>query len=249
METLQKVMESEPRPPSGIAPGIPVDVETICLKCMEKAPARRYASALELANDLGRFLRDEPIRARPPGPLGRLDRWARLRPALASTLLALTIFYLFHLVLLIRGSEGEGGFFHWFVTALIATWAMGAAAFQRWMARARHKTRPTYCWAAFDVIMLTLYFWQGDGPRSAVLIAYPLLIAVTALRFRIGVLWLVTWLCVASYIGLVIEAHLRRPQFAVRFKDWAIFTLGLLILAFVQRLLLRRVKASNIGEH
>jgi eukaryotic-like serine/threonine-protein kinase len=248
MGTLQQVMEAEPQPLRGIIAAVPADLETICLKCLEKAPARRYASARELADDLGRFLSDEPILARPPGLLDRLDRWARLRPALASTLVCLTAFYFFHLVLLRLGSEGEGGFFHWFTTGLVAVWAAAAVAFQRWVIRAPREALPIYCWAAFDVMMLTLYFWQGDGPRSAMLIGYPLLIALSALRFQIGLLWVVTGLCSASYLGLVVEAYLRRPQFAVRFKDWALFTLGLLILGFVQRLLLRRLGAARLGE-
>jgi eukaryotic-like serine/threonine-protein kinase len=248
MATMQQVMEAEPVAPRRFSPVVPADLETICLKCLEKVPSRRYASAQELADDLGRFLRDEPILARPPGVLDRLDRWARLRPALAVTLVALTVLYLFHLVLLGLGSEGEGGFFHWLVTGLVAAWASGAVAFQRWEARAPCQARPTYCWAAFDVVMLTLFFWQGDGPRSAMLVGYPLLIAGTALRFRLGLLWLVTGLSVASYLGLVLEAALRRPQFAVRLKDWVIFTLSLLVLGFVQRLLLRRLRAASLSE-
>jgi len=247
--TMQKVMEAEPTAPRRFSPGVPADVETICLKCLEKAPSRRYASAQELADDLDRFLRGEPIHARPPGLLDRLDRWARLRPALAVTLLALAAFYLFHLVLIEVGTEGEAGFFHWFVTALVATWAVAAVAFQRWTTHRPRQALPIYCWAAFEVVMLTLFLWQGDGPRSALLIGYPLLIAAAALRYRIGLLWLVTVLSAASYIGLVIEAALRRPQLAVQLKDWVIFALSLFVLGFVQRLLLRRLRAASLSEH
>jgi tetratricopeptide (TPR) repeat protein len=70
---------------------VPRDLETICLKCLEKEPARRYTSAHELAEDLGRFVNGEPVQARPIGPAGKAWRWCRRKPALAATLLSLLV--------------------------------------------------------------------------------------------------------------------------------------------------------------
>jgi formylglycine-generating enzyme required for sulfatase activity len=83
---LVSVLSDEPVPPSRWAPKVPADLETICLKCLSKEPARRYASAEELANDLGRFQAGEPIRARPVGAMERTWKWAKRRPALATLL-------------------------------------------------------------------------------------------------------------------------------------------------------------------
>jgi formylglycine-generating enzyme required for sulfatase activity len=86
LETMQQVLEREPLPPSRRGVRVPRDLETICLKCLNKAPARRYASADHLANDLRLFLAGEPIRARAVGAAERTWKWARRRPALASLL-------------------------------------------------------------------------------------------------------------------------------------------------------------------
>jgi WD40 repeat protein/serine/threonine protein kinase len=83
-EVLRRIAMDEPRPLRRLNSSIPVDLETIVLKAMAKDPAGRYATAQELADDLDRFLKCEPIRARRSGPTERLMMWARRRPAIAG---------------------------------------------------------------------------------------------------------------------------------------------------------------------
>jgi serine/threonine-protein kinase len=85
-ETLEQVRSAAPAPPSKINARVPRDLEVICLKSLEKDPQRRYASAQEVADDLGRYLAGEPILARPTGAIERASLWCRRNPLLAGAL-------------------------------------------------------------------------------------------------------------------------------------------------------------------
>jgi WD40 repeat protein/serine/threonine protein kinase len=87
LATLRQVVEHEPTRPSTINLHADPDLETICLKCLEKEPPRRYSSAQSLAEDLQRWLNDEPIQARAIGRFGRLRKWTRRRPGTTALIL------------------------------------------------------------------------------------------------------------------------------------------------------------------
>ncbi len=83
-ETIAQLLRDEPLPPLRLRRRLPRDLDTICVKCLEKSPRRRYASARELAEELRRFQAGEPIRARPAGLFERAYRWCRRQPLVAS---------------------------------------------------------------------------------------------------------------------------------------------------------------------
>src|SRR5207249_11636301 len=106
IDTLSNLLHAEPTPPRRLRAELPRDLETICLHCLHKEPARRYGSAATLAEDLRRFQAGEPIVARRVGRLERALKWARRHPAAA------TVAVLLPLVLLL-GSAGAGFAWLW----------------------------------------------------------------------------------------------------------------------------------------
>jgi serine/threonine protein kinase/tetratricopeptide (TPR) repeat protein len=119
LETLAMVRDQDPPPPTRWQAEVPADLEVICLKCLEKEPAKRYGSALDLAEDLRRFLSGEPIGARPVSRLERTVKWVRRRPWVAAftavsaaAALALAVGIPWHFVNA-RAKEEQGGDAKW----------------------------------------------------------------------------------------------------------------------------------------
>ena len=91
LDVMARVLHEDPRPPRACRPGVPRDLETICLKCLAKEPSRRYATAGDLAEDLHRFQVGEPIQARPPSVLYRSDRFVRQHKTLVGAALGIAL--------------------------------------------------------------------------------------------------------------------------------------------------------------
>jgi hypothetical protein len=103
---LRKVAEEEPERPAKRVPGLPRDVELICLKCLAKEPAERYPTAEALAADLGRFKAGEPVSVRAAGVVKRAAKWARRKPTLAAA-------YTLRLLAALLGGLGGTGVWQW----------------------------------------------------------------------------------------------------------------------------------------
>jgi hypothetical protein len=99
LDTIMQVIQTEPVPPKRLQTNIPADLETICLKALQKDPSKRYASCAEFSADLQRFLRNEPIHARPVSVLEKAWRWYKRNP-LAANLAMLAALSLFGVALI-----------------------------------------------------------------------------------------------------------------------------------------------------
>jgi eukaryotic-like serine/threonine-protein kinase len=91
LETIRHVSDAEPSSPRGLRPGVPRDLDTICMKCLEKRADRRYIIASDLTDDLDRFLAGLPVKARPVAGWVRVEKWARRRPTSAALAAVLTL--------------------------------------------------------------------------------------------------------------------------------------------------------------
>jgi eukaryotic-like serine/threonine-protein kinase len=111
-EIIRQVVEREPTSPRLLLPSVPRDLETICLRCLEKEPARRYPTARALADELGRYLRGEAIQARPLGIIGRTVRWCRRKPAQAALTGSLGVAVALGLVSVLWGWSSTRQSFH-----------------------------------------------------------------------------------------------------------------------------------------
>jgi WD40 repeat protein len=140
LETLDQVRTQEPVPVRQLQHRVPRDLETVCLKCLEKDPARRYPGAGELADDLRRFLDDRPVRARRVSAWGRLRRWVHREPALAGMSAAVALL----LLTLLAGT-------------LVANWRLNRTA-ERALASEREATD-----RLFEALLTRVEAGRGSG--------------------------------------------------------------------------------------
>jgi predicted Ser/Thr protein kinase len=241
IDVLVQVMEREPELPRHLNPRTPRSLEQICLKCLEKTPENRYASAAAVAADLERFLQDEPIEAKATSWPGRVLRWARREPALATRLGALAGFvalemFDYHVMSQTLGKLEHYTLwgFHIPMLSLAAAWGLASVVFQQWLERSRHPTTVRLAWSACDVVMLLLSLLIADGVASGLIAVFPLLIVASGLWSQLRVVWFTTILCVLVYLGLAVDFHFRRvdlqAKYDLAFDRHLAFAVAMLLL-------------------
>ena len=203
LDTLVRVIEADPEPPTAIQPWLSRELEHICLKCLEKDPDNRYSSARELADDLERYLRRENVQARPAGVVHRVRRWGRRQPVLMAHTVALGLVALINQLGFLFGGDAEHPEVHQRVMAILAVWLVVSMACQGLMKRPRWQAASRFFWCAADAALLTCVLAQSSAPPGPLLVGYALLIAASGLFFRVRLVWFMTLSCVLGYAALL----------------------------------------------
>lgn len=239
LDTLVQVLEGEPTLPRQVRGGVPRELEWICMKCLEKAPDRRYASATALAADLERYLRREPIEARPSSVAQKLRRWAHREPALVSRLAALVVaMTLTQAAYLLLGGDLA---YHLTVMAVFGVWAGVGFVFQKLLQHERTAELARFAWLAADVLLLTGQLNLASSSPGTLLIGYPLLVTASGLFFRERLVAFTTAACIVSFaMLLVLRPDIREPP-----HYSALFAMMLAIVGVLVAYQVRRVRALS----
>jgi len=267
METVVQVLERDPDPPGELCAGVPKELETICLKCLEKSPQDRYPSAAALAGELDRYLQGEVIDATSLIP--RLRRWNRREPELVSRLGGLGLVALIAQYNYLFVSASPDFRLHYTIQGILALWAVSAVVFQGMLRSGWHSDRVRVLWSAADILFLTIelkLFEQveeallGGGSlvrfETTLLVGYPLLIAASGLWWRVRLVWITTLMAMAAYVWLYIDAALVwrggllawRPSPDLQHPN--IFLAGLLLTGYVVARQVKRILLlSQYYEH
>jgi serine/threonine-protein kinase len=241
METVVQVLEREPTPPSLLRSGVPRDLESICLKCLEKSPEDRYVSAAELADALEQYLLGEGVSATTIGH--RIRRWTRREPELVTRLGALALMagltqYNYYMLTARRPVV------HYSIQAVFALWAVASYLFQVLLRRGVWPTAARYAWAATDVLAITAVLIIIDGFESNLVIAYPLIIAGSGLWFRVPLVWFTTALAFFAYGAIYLDALLRvHSPMSKQYPN--IFLAALLVTGFIVARQVKRILALS----
>ncbi len=214
-DTLMQVMEEDPPRPRKLNRDVPLSLEWICLKCLEKQPRNRYQSAAALVEDLERFLRGEPLVDAAPGPIRSLIRWSRREPALATHLAGIAVSAgILQLKYMVSGRDPK---YHLMVMSVFGAWALIAVIACWLMRQLRIPDYVQYAWAAADAVFLSLLIYvtpveEGQFGAGPLLVGYPLLIVASGQFFRVRLVTFMTAACLIAYGVLVADTAASRSS-------------------------------------
>ncbi len=250
MQALEMLRHDDPVAPRQVNRTIPRDLETICLKCLMKQPAERYASAQALAEDLALFLQNEPIRAKPLSLLQRAMRWARRKPVLASGYAVIFLLYGFHLLLmLVLKIPQHQGIVHDIATVLAISLMLLFFSVEKMLGSERWRRLGQYGGNGAVTVLLTFSFMfalTDFAVRYVPVNCYIYTILGAALTLpRPRMIWFQALLSSVCYLSVVAYIYWFRPDLPVSVTQSARFVIDLVFVAILTHLLVHRIAPAN----
>lgn len=245
-ETLAQVLEQDPIPPRRLRPSVSRELEFICLKCLEKDPAKRYPSAAALAADLERFLWGDEVHVGQISLVTRLGRWARAQPEFACRLVGQSLILgLTQINFLINPAPDVP--VHVATTLVELLWLSSSLMLRR-LARSEYRwERVRMVWIALDVAFLTAILKILGAADSSLIVGFPMLIASSVLWNRVRLVWFTTTLSILGYTALAIDAWMRcAPRVSNHHPD--IILAGLAVTGLVIAQQVRRIRALTAAR-
>ncbi|WP_437204650.1 serine/threonine-protein kinase [Planctomicrobium sp. SH664] len=198
-DQILRLREADPPRPRHLRADVPAELEQVCLRCLERNPQNRYATADLLADDLERFLRQEPITLQPFGLWQRYRRWMLREPALSAHLSAFaTLAIVVQAAELLSTRHRES---YWPVMTVLAVWAGLSTVLQSLLSRDVQRIK--LVWVAVDGVLFTVAVAYAQAPIESLAVGYAVLIAASGLWYQRSLVWLTTAVSVVSY-GLLI---------------------------------------------
>jgi serine/threonine-protein kinase len=242
LETMIQVMEGEPPRPRELNPRLPRDLEAVCLRCLEKSPERRYSTAAEVAQNLERYLNNEPVEGLTAGLGARLARWARREPALVSRLATLAIIVVL-LQINYHAAANVALWLHVVIMGLLVLWGGVSFVFQKLLNTGRWQEDLPFAWAAADMLLWTVVLLvDNEAPQSPLLVGYACLIAAAGLWFRARLVWFVTISSLVSYSVVLAEYVMDEGTIQGPHRQ-GIFFIALLVIGSMVSYQVNRVRA------
>jgi serine/threonine protein kinase len=247
LDVLLRVQEVDPLPPRKLNPQIPKPLSSIVLKCLEKDPSKRYATAEALELDLERYLRGEATEGGHVSWQDKVRRWCRRQPVLAAHLGGIGSVFMISTSFLISHQDFNYYLRH---TTILILWAAISFPLQQLLQHPTKRRQVEAIWGFLDVVAFTLILHWVKGPAQATyLIGYPFIIACSGFYGRSRLVVNLTIQCIIAYLVLCflhpdnlvpIEASdttlLGRRYHQPIFFSSSLFLMGLIIRAQVKRL-------------
>ena len=216
-DIMLQLKDRQPVRPSRLNRQVDRELDTICLRAMEKIPSERYTTAAEFGRDLERWINGSAVTSPTKSPWVRWIRWWKQEPGLVSHAVAICV-----VILVVLLSHLLGYSLTHLPTQLtvLLTWLLICFPLQRWILQSKDTIVPAILWGLIDLFCVSWLIATAGPPRSLLLVAYPLMITASALFYRTRFVILMTTACILAFLvltGLIEDPSFERASFRILF--------------------------------